>query len=74
MKLECIISHETPGDGPGKFTRYEAGKVYDLDEAEPGYFRAVHGIGQGAGAGGQGAGEGQKSAAGAARKNKTVEG
>jgi len=43
MKYECLKSHEQPGSEPGKFTRYEAGMVCELDEAEPSYFRAVYG-------------------------------
>lgn len=39
MRVLCLVSHEQPGDEPGKFTVYEAGKEYDVDDPEPGLFR-----------------------------------
>lgn len=61
MRCLCLIDHEQPGDETGKFTRYEAGKEYDLDDPEPGLFRAVHGIGEQAVDSMQHTGEGKKS-------------
>jgi hypothetical protein len=43
MKALCLISHEVPGDEPGRFKRYAAGEVYDLEgEPDKAYF-AVYG-------------------------------
>ena len=38
MRVLCLISHERPGIEPGKFSVYEAGKEYDVDDPEPGLF------------------------------------
>ena len=43
MKAECLISHELAGPEPGRFARFEAGTVYDVDEADGVLFRAVYG-------------------------------
>lgn len=47
MKYTCLISHEQPGDEPGRFTRYEAGTVYDLEGKPDAAYFAVYGKSEG---------------------------
>ncbi len=40
MKVKCFMSHEVPGIS-GRFTVYEAGQEYDLENPEEKFFKPV---------------------------------
>lgn len=40
MKVKCIVSHEKIEEN-GKFTRYQAGKIYELEKYNKKYFVPV---------------------------------
>ena len=37
----CTVSHEVPGDRPGRFKRFESGEFYPADEIEEGNSKPV---------------------------------
>ena len=43
MRVLCIMSHDVPIADTGRFKRYEAGRVYEVEDPEPGLFRAAGG-------------------------------
>lgn len=44
MKYLCLVSHEQPGDEPGRFRRFVAGETYDLAEEPEGAYFSVYGF------------------------------
>jgi hypothetical protein len=41
VKRVCLKSHKQPGPGPGKWTSYEVGREYDVENPDPALFRSV---------------------------------
>ena len=37
----CIISHEVPGDSPGRFMKFKEGEFYPADEIEEKYSKPI---------------------------------
>jgi hypothetical protein len=40
-RVVCLKSHKQPGPGPGKWTSYEVGREYDVENPDPALFRSV---------------------------------